>query len=349
MPPKRRPWYSFLYILFGAQGSFFLWLAALGGVYWTFEDAVLWAFNPEPADVEVSEAARLDRGPRRWVRLHGVQVALDPGAGAAAKEGRDVSVLIDPQDPAALRWRELFRRMRDFRLETINVDKGLDAETLELRKELDFVVDEDGTRLKRLPADSPYFPRSWIAIVDERGDRGSETPPLHVTPGPFDPQAPPGAGPGPGEPGGGGAGIGPSPSGASGDFREVFREFLAKQARRMEVVRRAVRPDVDPSGLLEPTSPGVTVRVEPYGFENGRFVLRAGERPSGLKAGLFAVFSGTLFFLLVGLRGLGHRDEAAAPAPAATAPPAAAPGRPARPAAEGPPPDRPDRPSGASA
>lgn len=108
------PWYSFLYRLLGAQGTFWLWIVAVITLWWTAGPAVVRLSNRHPTRLAVEKVDDAAQTLTRWVELEGVEVALDWRL--LALEPRDldtpVILLVDPSDPAAIWWAET-RRLSD--------------------------------------------------------------------------------------------------------------------------------------------------------------------------------------------------------------------------------------------
>ena len=103
------PWYSFLYRLLGAQGTFVLWILTLGALWWTGEAFAIRLQNRNPVDVELSGVGAAAGRLVRWVKLRGVEVTLDRTM-LLAKESPSLApvvLLLDAADPAAERWLEL--------------------------------------------------------------------------------------------------------------------------------------------------------------------------------------------------------------------------------------------------
>lgn len=103
------PWYSFLYRLFGAQGTFWLWIVATAALWWTGEPAMIALVNRHPQEIEIDRLSEEAGGYVRWVRLRGVvELTLDRGMFPQHRPPRlpPVVLLLDPDDPAAQRWVE---------------------------------------------------------------------------------------------------------------------------------------------------------------------------------------------------------------------------------------------------
>jgi hypothetical protein len=106
MTPRRAPWYSFLYTLLGAHGTFWLWIAAVATLWWTWHGAVLSFVNRSPEARAAGLAAR-SRDLRRWVTVSGVRLRLDKEVLLRDEDAdfRGTEVLIDDEDPSARFWR----------------------------------------------------------------------------------------------------------------------------------------------------------------------------------------------------------------------------------------------------
>lgn len=102
----RLPWYAFLYRLFGAQGTFWLWVVALIAIWWTAKPTVARLANRQPRDLRVVDVAQLSATDQtRWVSLRGVEVRLDRALLLREPTGAaPVWLLLDPSDPAATWW-----------------------------------------------------------------------------------------------------------------------------------------------------------------------------------------------------------------------------------------------------
>jgi hypothetical protein len=98
------PWYCFLYRLFGAQGTFWLWVIAAIAMWWTGGRAVVRLRNLESQHLQVGQVVQERR--QRWVVLSGLELDLDRRL--FAKDAGDATplarILLDPDDPAARRW-----------------------------------------------------------------------------------------------------------------------------------------------------------------------------------------------------------------------------------------------------
>jgi hypothetical protein len=307
----RRPWYGFLYYLLGAQGSFFAWLIAATGVYFTSREAVLFALNQHPRDATVAEIVTGESRFKRWVQVGGVEIdlgsalfalegaggdATQPAAAERAIGGAD-TVLIDRDDPAAAAWRDLFRR-----IETLAAEPAGETEAAADRRLIDLwsLIHEVGTEKER----ARFVPRQALVVV---------SPATATEPAPPTPTARPtgtaAGGRGPLE------GAGPERERAS--LADRWRRLTAE---RVALIRRAVRVDVVREGLLEPYAGLERKYEERYRVKVARSALVIGHRPSPILAVLFAFFALILTFLVVGLRALGQREPGGAPGTGTTPP-----------------------------
>lgn len=120
------PWYSFLYRLAGPQGTFWLWIISLLGIWLQFEDTWLTLVNRKPHRRSVADVSS-DQGIwRRWVELEGVEIRdARRLMGQRGHSGAPLRLLLDGSDPAAVRWARL----------KILVKKMEDPKTAEFAKE----------------------------------------------------------------------------------------------------------------------------------------------------------------------------------------------------------------------
>jgi len=107
---RQWPWYSFVYKLAGAQGSFWLWILALLGMWLFFDGMLIRLLNQAPHARSVADVAGGRDLRKRWVSVDGVEL-VDAGQlfGEAGASGSPLRLLIDATDPAAQRWRTLAR------------------------------------------------------------------------------------------------------------------------------------------------------------------------------------------------------------------------------------------------
>ncbi len=309
MARRRRPWYSFLYVLLGAQGSFFAWIGALAGIYFTFEPALLYVLNrPGPREALVHEVISEDFGFRRWVRVSGLEVdlstALDrlrgpedgssggggagtgPPAPAPGGAGRaELTVLLDPADPAAGAFADLARELASVPKAGTVPNEALDPH---LRRAQGILLEAKVSR---------FVPRTALVLVLPEAARA-----------------------GAGGTGGGGVGAGTGGAGAPGTAKppsEALAVFRRETLARVEALRAAIRPSSTREGILEAISGDEAMRslAERLGagaaesVKLGPFAFEVDERPSRTLAALFVGFVIVLLFLLIGLRGLREPGE----------------------------------------
>ncbi len=106
--PGRLPWYAVLYRVFGAQGTFWLWIASVAALWWTTSPTIVRLANRAPHALDPAQVARCD-DLTRWVDVgRGLVVRFDrrlllheepPGL-------PPVPLLLDLADPAARWWSE---------------------------------------------------------------------------------------------------------------------------------------------------------------------------------------------------------------------------------------------------
>src|SRR5262245_6515985 len=144
---RRRRWFGFLYAILGTQGSFFAWVIALFGIYVTWQEALLWAVNRVPHATTVAEIMRHEPRWRRWVEVGGVEMDLGSALFAATGQPTGVTdrILIDRDDPVAVAWRELFRKMRAIGGDLEAGTAEADARLIELHRLL-IEIGAPGTR-----------------------------------------------------------------------------------------------------------------------------------------------------------------------------------------------------------
>ncbi len=105
---SRLPWYSFLYRLLGAQGTFWLWIVAISALWWTEKPFMQRLENRTPVTVTPLVAGAGADG-RRWIDTTGVEVGLDRGL-LLLDERKGPSVpsnyrlLLHPEDSATQWW-----------------------------------------------------------------------------------------------------------------------------------------------------------------------------------------------------------------------------------------------------
>jgi hypothetical protein len=101
---QRLPWYAFLYRLFGAQGTFWLWIVCAIALWWTAGPTVNRLANRQPRALRVSQVATLG-DLTRWVTLEGIELRLDRRLLlSTAPTLPPVPLLLDPSDPSSAWW-----------------------------------------------------------------------------------------------------------------------------------------------------------------------------------------------------------------------------------------------------
>lgn len=267
----RRPWYGFLYYALGAGGSFFAWIIALFGVYVTGGEAVLWAANPGPADARVADLVESTPRWRRWVRVRGVEVDLGAalyaarGAPAGGEGLRADRILIGPDHPAALAWRDLLVEIDEARGRLEAAGEPESDAHLKALQALLFRVDDGRTGKLHRPD------RALVVIAREPG------PALTLPP--------------------------PAREGPTADPGSLVERWRRETRARVELMRAAVRAESEREGLLEPLPESARRDYERrYGAGVAEAALGVGLRPSTVAAGVFAACIATLFFLAIGLR-----------------------------------------------
>lgn len=106
-PRPALPWYSFLYRLFGAQGTFILWMLAVPTLWWSFDGFLIRLANQRPqerAPDQIAEAAGIHLV--RWVKVHGLELTLDQNLLLSKKEPElgPAVLVVDPRDPSVEHW-----------------------------------------------------------------------------------------------------------------------------------------------------------------------------------------------------------------------------------------------------
>lgn len=295
---QRLPWYAFLYRLFGAQGTFWLWVLCLIALWWTARPTVIRLANRRPsadirrvADVAAMPATDLTR----WVILEGVAVDLD----RRLLLERDASLtprmtlLIDPADPAAAWWASTHTQaqaltLRDAPLAAPASLGGLPGAAMVgapkvARAELE-------GRFARLEGGSvpQAFPAPGRVVLVQRFEAAPSE------------QAAAAEG-------------GVSAAGFPANFAELA---AARLEARAALVRARVRPAVQVEGQLVSTPVTLAARVkEELNTVVAPQLLQAGREPRDLESWIFAAAAITLLFLAAGFLGA-TRDVAAPPPPA---------------------------------
>lgn len=107
---RTRPWYGLLYYLLGAPGSFLLWIVVFGGMFLTYQEALLFLLNAEPASQQLTALATPQPTWNRWVKLQGVVLSLDLAPVSSNTETHSSgsnTLLLGNDNPNAQQWRDL--------------------------------------------------------------------------------------------------------------------------------------------------------------------------------------------------------------------------------------------------
>jgi hypothetical protein len=113
---RRLPWYSFLYMLLGAQGTFWLWLIAIFACWWTAKPTLQRLSNRQ-AETGVSVVRAGAGESQRWVEVEGLELRLDRRLlrNAVRDPRREphlppVPLLVDPSDRTVVEfWTKALR------------------------------------------------------------------------------------------------------------------------------------------------------------------------------------------------------------------------------------------------
>ncbi len=329
----RRPWYGFLYYLLGAQGSFFVWVACVLGLYLTRKEAVLYVFNRQPVRTSVREIRAGELGFRRWVEIGGteldlaaIRAALSPETPETTPLPHGETILIDPDTEAAGAWRALLDALDRLAASAIDDPEQLTTALWKL-------VHEPNREPER------YRPAAGVVVVPGTSPERPRTP--STSAGIGQASAPVGT-------------MVPAPASTSARVKQFDATAMALQERagvralrawlarlhdrllahvsepgyppllarsllrkldstglRAVALRAAVRPAVQRRGLLH-RLPRSRIRhyQERHGVQVAPFALVTGQRPHYLAALIFGVFASLLFFLVVGLFALRAPEQA---------------------------------------
>lgn len=294
----RLPWYAFLYRLFGAQGTFWLWMVSIVALWWTATPTLHRLANYRAKPLFVAEVSKIDaRDLTRWVELSGVELRLDRRLllQRLTPTLPPAPLLLDAQDVTA-RWWVDTRRMAEAMLTRAPVDVpaaaalgGLSGAAPALagatrsataRK----LLQERLTLLEggRVPDALPTPER--VVLIQEPA-RDDAIAPAEA---PFDPDKP----------------------------FEI--ELKLRLEERAALVLARVRPDRRVEGLLVPTPVTRTERLKSeLDTVVAPLLLQEGKEPRDLESWVFLAAALTLVFLIAGFYGASRLSAAAAPAPAA--------------------------------
>lgn len=269
---SRLPWYSFLYRLLGAQGTFWLWIVAISALWWTETPFMQRLENRTPAVMNLLVAGAGADG-RRWVDTTGVEVVLDRGL-LLLDERKGPSVppnyrlLLHPEDSATQWWVDALALAS-------TAAEGKEPERtqarLALRGKVAILEGQDG-RDDALP--SPK--RALLVEYPEDEPRPAAPTPVAVGPGMTTP------------------------------FEEREQRIID---RIRASVRTSVRVEgvlvETPPTLRERYKDDVGVVVAP-------FLVRQGARPRDLESYVFGGAAICFLFLAAGFRGASRSDAAPA-------------------------------------
>lgn len=261
--PVALPWYSFLYRLFGAHGTFWLWMIAVPTLWWSFDGFVIRVANPRPQECSpdaVGGAARMRLV--RWVKVHGLELTLDENLLLTSQEPRlaPLVLLVDPDDPSVELWTSARRLAEEV------AARGSSSVTA--RKALTSLM----IGIKRDPTD--YIPTAERALVvqDERA-RPLDQIALEWT-------------------------ADQKPQGLMAAHELEFERFqrLLLERVRPDVTHEGLLLDI-------PDSVAQRVKKVHHGLVVAPYLLQPGKQPRQLESVLFAASAILLVFLAGGLWG----------------------------------------------
>lgn len=259
----RLPWYSFLYGLLGAQGTFWLWIVAILALWWTETPFMQRLENRAPVTVTPLVAGAGAEG-RRWIDTTGVEVGLDRGL-LLLDERKGPSVppnyrlLLHPEDSATQWWIDALALAN-------TAAEGKEPERtqarLALRGKVALLEGQDG-REDALPS-----PKRAL-LVEYPSDEPRPTPPALAALGP----------------------------GMSTPFEEREQRIIDRIRASVRPTARIEGVLVEtPATLRERYKDDVGVVVAP-------FLVRQGARPRDLESYVFGGAAICFLFLAAGFRG----------------------------------------------
>ncbi len=259
------PWYSFLYRLLGAQGTFWLWIVAILALWWTETPFVQRLENRTPVFLGPLEVGAGAEG-RRWVDTTGVELDLDRGL-LLLDERRGPSVppnyrlLLHPEDSATQWWIDSLA-LANTAVEGKEPEKSTALRAL--RKRIADLEGQDG-RDDALPS-----PRRAL-LVEYPADEPRVAPPVAPI---TEPQL------------------------------TVLTPFEEREQRTIARIRAHVRPAARIDGVLVETPATLQERYkEDVGVVVAPFLLRQGARPRDLESYVFGAAAICVLFLAAGFRG----------------------------------------------
>lgn len=260
----RLPWYSFLYRLLGAQGTFWLWIVAILALWWTETPFMQRLENRTPVTVTPLVAGAGADG-RRWIDTLGVEVTLDRAL-LLLDERKGPSVppnyrlLLHPEDSATQWWVDSLA-LANTAAEGKEPEKSAALRALRKR-----IADLEGQDLREDALPSP----KRALLVEYPAD----------TPRPPPPPAPPATGAG---------------------LRTPFEE---REQQIIDRIRAHVRPGVRVEGVLVETPGTLRERFkDDVGVVVAPFLVRQGARPRDLESYVFGGAAICFLFLAAGFRG----------------------------------------------
>jgi len=261
------PWYSFLYRLLGAQGTFWLWLLVVATLWWTTKPALIRLFNRKPQGLTHAQALKPSRTVR-WVRAEGLVLELDRRL-LLSKDPPNLpplQLLLDARGPTARWWIET-RAEADLYVglaPTAALGGTLGALGVSSQRKLI-------KRLARLEGDpEPFLPPPQQALLIQRS--GSSL----------------------------GLAMDPPPPPSDESDAERYRRRLDE---RIALLRGRVSP-ATVEGVLDPIPQAISRRLkDELGVEPAPYLLQEGVKPSELETRFFFAAAALLVFLAAGLYG----------------------------------------------
>jgi hypothetical protein len=260
------PWYSFLYRVLGAQGTFWLWLLAILAMWWTTKPALIRLVNRNPQQMSLEEA-REPGATTRWVSVRGLEVGLDRRL-LLSDQGATLppmALLLDSESAPGRWWLET-RALADLHV-GIGAVRALGGAlgALSAGSESQLI-----RRFAKLEGGSEEFlppPERALLLQYPTSD-------FSLAPEP--------------------------PRAKEGDEANRFRQILAK---RIQLVRKRVHVSVV-EGVLDPIPEVVKTRLEKeLGVTPAPYLLQVDQKPSELETRVFAVAAVLLVLLGGGLYG----------------------------------------------
>lgn len=292
----RLPWYAFLYRLFGAQGTFWLWMLSIVALWWTAKPTMHRLANYRETPQSVAQVSNIEpQNLTRWVSVSGVEVRLDRRLLLQRLKSTlpPAPLLLDAADDTA-RWWVSTRGYAEVMftgppLEAPGALGGLSGVMpAHMLRDGRKILEDRFTMLEggRVP-DALPTPERVVLIQEPTTDdviASSEAP--------FDPDKP------------------------------FELELKARLEERAALVLARVRPGRTIEGLLVPTPVTLTERVKSeLDTIVAPLLLQEGKEPRDAESWVFLVAALTLVFLAAGFYGAtGSSAETTAPVAPAPAP-----------------------------